>query len=215
MGDADSQDAMRRRPVRIAMWSGPRNISTAMMRSFGNRGDTAVCDEPFYGHYLKATGLDHPGADEVIAHHETDWENVVAFLIGPVPDGKRVFYQKHMTHHLLSKIDRAWMQNEEFVHVFLIRDPAEMMTSLDKVLPRVRLEDTGLPQQVVGHRRGRLEAHGYSIPCFGVRVWLGAHSIRRRGTAGHAEVFLSRRVSVEWRNQESRQPRGPSTVQPE
>jgi len=119
-----------------------------MMRSFGNRGDTAVCDEPFYGHYLKATGLDHPGADEVIAHHETDWENVVAFLIGPVPDGKRVFYQKHMTHHLLSKIDRAWMQNEEFVHVFLIRDPAEMMTSLDKVLPRVRLEDTGLPQQV-------------------------------------------------------------------
>lgn len=130
------------------MWSGPRNISTALMRSFGNRDDTFVYDEPFYGHYLKVTGLDHPGADEVIAHQESSWEKVVDLLTGPVPDGKRVFYQKHMAHHLLPNIDRAWMRNGEFIHVFLIRDPAEMMISLARVLPRVRLEDTGWPQQV-------------------------------------------------------------------
>jgi hypothetical protein len=70
--------------VRIAMWSGPRNISTAMMRSWGNRPDTFVCDEPFYAHYLHATGRDHPGADEVIASGETDWRKVVARSIGTV-----------------------------------------------------------------------------------------------------------------------------------
>src|SRR5215470_12190254 len=96
-------------PVRIAMWSGPRNISTAMMRAWGNRPDTFVCDEPLYAHYLLKTGVDHPGRDEVIAHHETDWRKVVAWLTGPVPDGKTIFYQKHMTHHLLPGIDRQWM----------------------------------------------------------------------------------------------------------
>jgi hypothetical protein len=78
-------------PVRIAMWSGPRNISTAMMRSWGNRPDTFVCDEPFYAHYLQTTGRDHPGADEVIATGETDWRKVTARLSGNVPDGKRIF----------------------------------------------------------------------------------------------------------------------------
>ena len=108
-------------PVRIAMWSGPRNISTAMMRSFENRGDCAVVDEPFYAHYLAETHADHPGRDEVIAAGKTDWRDVVAMLTGPLPDEASVFYQKHMTHHLLPHIGRDWFA--DVTHVFLIRDP--------------------------------------------------------------------------------------------
>src|SRR5438132_1151205 len=87
--------------LRVAMWSGPRNISTALMRSWGNRPDTAVCDEPLYAHYLRQTGIDHPGAAEVIAFHEPDWRKAVAALVGPVPGGKSIYYQKQMAHHLL------------------------------------------------------------------------------------------------------------------
>jgi len=133
-------------PLRLAIWSGPRNISTAMMRSWGNRRDCFVCDEPLYAHYLQATGIDHPGRDEVLAHHETDWRKVIARLTGPVPEGKAIFYQKHMAHHLLPEIDRGWLDN--LVNGFLIRDPREMLTSLMKNLPHPRLEDTGLPQQL-------------------------------------------------------------------
>src|SRR5262245_23723791 len=96
-------------PLRLAMWSGPRNISTAMMRAWGNRSDTTVCDEPLYAHYLHATGRVHPGGDEVIAAGQTDWRKVVAWLTGDVPRGKRVFFQKHMAHHLLPEIDRGWL----------------------------------------------------------------------------------------------------------
>jgi hypothetical protein len=128
------------------MWSGPRNISTAMMRSFGNRDDTVVCDEPLYAHYLLETGLEHPGRAEVIAHHDTDWRRVVASLTGPLPDGKRVFYQKHMSHHLLPHIERGWLA--EVTNCFLLRDPAAMLLSLVKNVPRPTLSDTGLAQQV-------------------------------------------------------------------
>ncbi len=134
------------RSVRIAMWSGPRNISTAMLRSWGNRSDSFVCDEPLYAHYLEQTGLDHPGRDEVIAHHEPDWRKVADWLTGPIPEGKAVFYQKHMAHHLLPTIERDWLS--KLIHCFLIRDPREMLTSLIKHLPDPKLEDTGLPQQV-------------------------------------------------------------------
>ena len=133
-------------PLRIAMWSGPRNISTALMRAWGNRPDTAVCDEPLYAHYLQATGLDHPGAAEVIAHHEPDWRKAVAALLGPVPGGKAIYYQKHMAHHLLPHIERDWLGH--LTHAFLIRDPREMLVSLAKVLPQPTTEATGLPQQV-------------------------------------------------------------------
>ena len=128
------------------MWSGPRNISTALMRSWGNRPDTFVCDEPLYAHYLKQTGREHPGAGEIISHQETDWRKVVEWLTGPVPEGKTVFYQKHMTHHLLPEIGRDWLA--ELTHCFLIRDPGEMLMSLVKHLPDPTLADTGLPQQV-------------------------------------------------------------------
>lgn len=139
--------------IRIAMWSGPRNISTALLRSWGNRTDTFVCDEPLYAHYLQNTRVDHPGREEVIACHETDWRKVVAWLTGPVPHGRHVFYQKHMAHHLLPHIARGWL--EKLCHCFLIREPAEMLTSLIKVTPRPTLADTGLPQQLELFERER------------------------------------------------------------
>jgi hypothetical protein len=146
-------------PLRIAMWSGPRNISTALLRSWGNRPDTYVCDEPLYAHYLAQTGKPHPGVDEVLASQEQDWREVVHWLTGPVPEGKPLFYQKHMAHHLLPVIDRGWLN--DVVNCFLIRDPREMLTSLAQKLDDPLLEDTGLPQQVeifeqVRRRTGRI-----------------------------------------------------------
>jgi hypothetical protein len=132
-------------PVRIAMWSGPRNISTAMMRAFENRGDCAVVDEPFYAHYLDTTGLDHPGRDVVVAAGETDWQRVVAHLTGPVPDAKPVFYQKHMTHHMLPGMDHGWF--DAVTHVFLIRDPRQVLLSYLKSRPHATAEDIGVPQE--------------------------------------------------------------------
>jgi hypothetical protein len=128
------------------MWSGPRNISTAMMRSWGNREDTFVCDEPLYAHYLSRRPVDHPGVEEVLRHHETDWRKVVRWLTGPIPEGKGVFYQKQMAHHLLPHIERGWLDG--LVNCFLIRDPGEMITSLVHHMPEPELPDTGLPQQV-------------------------------------------------------------------
>ena len=132
--------------LRIAMWSGPRNISTALMRSWGNRGDTAVCDEPLYAHYLKVTGRDHPGAADIIASCEADWRKVAASLTEDAPEEKVVYYQKQMAHHLLPNIDRGWLGS--LTNCFLIREPQEMLTSLMKIVPDLGVEDTGLPQQV-------------------------------------------------------------------
>lgn len=132
--------------TRIAMWSGPRNISTALMRSWGNRPDTFVCDEPLYAYYLTRVDVDHPGAAEIVEHHETDSSKVVAWLTGPIPEGREIFYQKHMAHHLLDDVERGWLS--DVVNCFLIRDPREMLLSLSKVLPDPQLRDTGLEQQV-------------------------------------------------------------------
>ncbi|MEQ8764074.1 MAG: HAD family hydrolase [Planctomycetota bacterium] len=132
--------------LRLAMWSGPRNISTAMMRAFENRSDAFVCDEPLYAHYLSVTRLEHPGREEILEKCETDWRLVADWLTGPIPGGKSVFYQKHMAHHLLPSIEREWL--EGLTHAILIRDPREMLTSLIKVYPDAGLDDTGLPQQV-------------------------------------------------------------------
>jgi hypothetical protein len=144
--------------VRVAMWSGPRNISTAMMRSWGNRDDCMVVDEPLYAAYLAATGKPHPGAAEVIAAGETDWHKVVTQLSGagipacqkevadknvcPTP---RIFYQKHMTQHLLPEMDRSWLGN--LTNCFLIRHPREVLASYVKIVETPTLEDTGFPQQ--------------------------------------------------------------------
>lgn len=131
--------------MKIAMWSGPRNISTALMRSWGNRPDCYVCDEPLYAHYLKVTGLPHPGAAETIASHESNWRKVVDWLTGEIPDGKSLFYQKQMAHHLLPGIETDWLN--ELENCFLIREPREMITSLIEFIPQPTASDTGLPQQ--------------------------------------------------------------------
>lgn len=133
-------------PLRIAMWSGPRNISTAMMRAFENRADCTVADEPLYGAWLELTGAEHPMRDEVIAAMETDWRRVVEDLTGPVPDDRPVWYQKHMSHHLLPEMFRHdWLS--ELVHAFLIRDPAAVVASYLEKRGTVSAEDIGVPQQ--------------------------------------------------------------------
>ncbi|HLW36559.1 MAG TPA: hypothetical protein VKS98_12960 [Chthoniobacterales bacterium] len=132
--------------LRIAMWSGPRNISTAMMRSWGNRSDTAVIDEPFYAYYLKRTGKDHPMAAGVIASGETNWAKIAEQLTkGPIPGEKRIFFQKQMTHHLLPEIDRDWITG--LTNCFLIREPREVILSYIKKNPDPELEDLGFVQQ--------------------------------------------------------------------
>ena len=130
------------------MWSGPRNISTALMRSWGNRADTAVVDEPLYAFYLKETGLPHPGREAILQSQPTAWKTVVEQLSGLIPDAKALFYQKHMAHHLLPDVDREWLMEASFRHAFLIRQPRAMLASLARVIPEPRVEDTGLPQQV-------------------------------------------------------------------
>src|SRR5437016_4632321 len=132
-------------PIRIAMWSGPRNISTAMMRAWGNRDDCVVVDEPLYPCYLAATAKPHPGAEEVIATGETDWREVVGRLTGEIPSGKRIYFQKQMTHHLLPAMDRQWLG--KLTNCFLIRDPREVLASYAKIVETPALEDTGFPQQ--------------------------------------------------------------------
>jgi Sulfotransferase domain len=132
-------------PIRIAMWSGPRNISTAMMRAWSNRPDAFVVDEPFYAFYLNETHADHPGAEEVIQHGETDWRKIVARLTGPIPNGARIFYQKQMTHHLLPRVDRDWL--DQVTNCFLVRDPAEVIASYIKKNHEPSVEDLGFVQQ--------------------------------------------------------------------
>ncbi len=132
--------------IRIAMWSGPRNISTAMMRAWGNRSDTAVIDEPFYAYYLKRAGKDHPMAAEVIAAGETNWRKIAEQLTqGPIPGEKPIFFQKQMTHHLLPEIDRDWITG--LTNCFLIRDPREVILSYIKKNRDPELEDLGFVQQ--------------------------------------------------------------------
>ncbi len=132
-------------PIRITMWSGPRNISTAMMRSFENRDDTAVIDEPFYAAYLAATGLDHPMRGDVLAAQPTDWRRVAAELLGPVPGGKPVYYQKHMTHHMLPGFGLEWTARCR--NVFLIRAPDDVLASYTEKRADVSLADIGFVQQ--------------------------------------------------------------------
>jgi len=127
------------------MWSGPRNISTAMMRSFENRTDTAVIDEPFYAAYLAATGAAHPMRQEVLASQSRDWRDVVGQLLGPVPEARPVFYQKHMTHHMLPAF--GWEWTAECHNAFLIRHPAAVLHSYRARRGEVTLEDIGCVQQ--------------------------------------------------------------------
>ncbi len=131
-------------PIRIALWSGPRNISTAMMRAFENRPDTAVIDEPFYAAWLTANGADHPMREAVLAVQPTDYRAVVETLLGPAPGGRSIFYQKHMAHHITSDIDLSWMA--QCRNAFLIREPEAVLASYAARHDEVSLEAIGFPQ---------------------------------------------------------------------
>ncbi len=128
------------------MWSGPRTVSTAMMRAWENRPDTVVFDEPLYSFYLSSTGIDHPGRDEVIASQPTSWRAVVSSLASdPLPPGVTIAYAKHMTHHVLPSVDLAAFA--PFRHAFLIRDPRSLLASYARVRSAPTVDDLGLRQQ--------------------------------------------------------------------
>lgn len=131
--------------MRIAMWSGPRNLSTAMMYAFGNRPDFAVIDEPFYASYLKKTGLEHPLRDKILNTHQSDAEKVADALTGPIPEGKTHFYQKHMTQHMIDGMPTDWMKSAR--QVFLLRHPARVIASFAQKYPDLSLSDIGFVEQ--------------------------------------------------------------------
>jgi hypothetical protein len=128
------------------MWSGPRNISTAMLRAWENRPDTEVVDEPFYACYLAASGADHPLRETVLAAGVTDWDAVVESLFQPLAPGRRIHYQKHMTHHMLAEAPLDWL--ERVASVFLIRHPREVVVSYARARGGVpRLDELGFARQ--------------------------------------------------------------------
>lgn len=129
--------------LRIAMWSGPRNISTAMMRAWENRADCAVIDEPFYACYLAESGADHPYREAVLQSQPTCRSEVIAGLVSDEP--APIYYQKHMTHHMPADCDLSWAM--EMHHVFLIRDPAAVIASYLNKMPTVSSDDIGIVRQ--------------------------------------------------------------------
>ena len=131
--------------LRIAMWSGPRNLSTAMMRSFSSRQDTFVSDEPFYGCYLATSGAGHPMREETIAAMDCNWPSVMESLSGDPPDGSPIWYQKHMWHHMVGPI--GYDDFEGFSHAFLIREPERMIASYLRKRESAAFEDFGLDRQ--------------------------------------------------------------------
>ena len=152
--------------TRIAMWSGPRNLSTAMMRSFGSRADTFVSDEPFYGCFLKDTGAEHPMRDEVIAAMDCDWRSVMATLREPTPDESPIWYQKQMWHHMSGLI--GYEDFEGFAHAFLIREPERMIASYLRKREAAAFENFGMDRQAeffereadrLGHAPPVVDAH--------------------------------------------------------
>jgi len=152
--------------LRIAMWSGPRNLSTAMMRSFGSRSDTFVSDEPFYGCFLKDTGADHPMREEVIADMDCDWRSVMASLGKDPPGGVPIWYQKHMWHHMTGPV--GYEDFDGFTHAFLIREPERMIASYLRKRERAEFESFGMDRQAeffereadrLGHAPPVIDAH--------------------------------------------------------
>lgn len=154
--------------MKIAMWSGPRNLSTAMMYAFGNRGDCAVVDEPFYAAYLAKTGLEHPMRDAILAAQPQDPATVATALAGPNPDGKAHWYQKHMTQHMITGVPRGWMRG--VTNVFLIRHPARVIASYAAKRENPTLDDIGFRQQAELYR----EVLGFG----GNPIVIDSHDIR-------------------------------------
>lgn len=133
------------------MWSGPRNLSTAMMYSFGNRADFAVWDEPFYAPYLAATGHDHPMRDAIIAAHETNPTVVARRCIDSIPGEKPHFYMKHMPHHMIDGFPLDWAKY--CINIHLIRHPARVIASYATKRNKITAEDIGFQQQLTIYRK--------------------------------------------------------------
>jgi len=175
--------------VRLAMWSGPRNISTALMRAWENRPDCAVSDEPLYAAYLATTGLDHPARDEIVAAGDTDAARVAeALATGPAPGGAPIWYQKHMTHHLLPGMDLGWVH--ALHNVFLIRDPAEVVESYLKSRSRVVPDDIGLLQQAALYDEVRRK-RGEAPPVIDASDFLQDPEGHLRALCGHLGVAFN------------------------
>ena len=130
----------------IACWSGPRNISTALMRSWSSREDTFVTDEPFYAYYLKATMKNHPMREKIIKHYLSDYDKVVHYLTGKNPNQKKIWYQKHMAHHLIDLSKIEWVKNCE--NCILVRHPKEVISSFSAKNKLCSVEELGYPQQL-------------------------------------------------------------------
>ncbi len=143
------------------MWSGPRNLSTAMMRSFGSRADTYVTDEPFYGCFLNQTGLEHPMREDVVASMDCDWRSVMDSLSGDPPDSSPIWYQKHMWHMMVGPI--GYEDFAGFRHAFLIREPARMIASYLRKREAAQFEDFGLEKQAEFFER-EAERLGHAPP---------------------------------------------------
>jgi hypothetical protein len=143
--------------MRIAMWSGPRNLSTAMMYSFGARSDFAVVDEPFYAAYLTLTGLQHPMRDEIIASQPTDPQKVIDQLLGSIPAQKPHFYQKHMAQHMIDDVPREWVA--QVTNIFLIRHPARVAASFSAKYDNPTLADIGFVQQAELYEQLTAQGH--------------------------------------------------------
>lgn len=184
--------------MRIAMWSGPRNLSTALMYAFAARGDCAVWDEPFYAAYLRETGIDHPMRAEIIAAHPAGPAQVAAACRGPIPEGQSLFYQKHMTLHMVPGFDRSFMRDCE--NVFLIRHPARVVASYAKKREGPTLLDIGFVQQA--ELFDQVAAWSGRLP-----LVIDSHDIR----ANPAESLenLCRALGISWTEKMLHWPAGP------
>ncbi|MCB1022458.1 MAG: sulfotransferase family protein [Bryobacterales bacterium] len=150
---------MTQETKRICVWSGPRNISTALLYSFGERDDTRVADEPLYGFYLAESGAEHPGYDELRAKLDPDGERVVReVILGPCD--RKVLFLKQMAHHLTGSLD--WEFLKQTVNVLLVRDPEQMLPSLDVQVPQPTMRDAGYDKlaQILDY----CEAAGQQVP---------------------------------------------------
>ena len=180
--------------VRVGMWSGPRNISTAMMRAWENRPDTIVVDEPLYAAYLARTGLDHPMREEVIASQPTEIDAAIATLDGPLPAGCNVHYAKHMSHHVSREMDLTWTLRVR--NVLLIREPAEVVASYVRARETCEPEDIGIPQQ--GWLMEFWDKHGHDVPVIDASEFLKAPEAHLRTLCAWLGIPFSDRM-LAWR----------------
>jgi hypothetical protein len=176
--------------VRVAMWSGPRNISTAIMRAFENRPDTVVVDEPLYAAYLARTGIDHPAREEVLRSQPTDVGSAVAALSDPLPPGRRVHYAKQMAHHVSRDMDLDWTL--AFSNVLLIRDPREVVASYVRSRESCEPEDIGLPQQ--GWLLELWDERGLEVPILDAGDFLRSPEAYLRWLCGWLDIPFTARM---------------------